>query len=100
MASSLFQSLFLWNVLVEIVNSASAMARWSVSILVFMECARRDESARGEPRDRAAVSILVFMECARRAGQHYSPVNQYIVSILVFMECARRAVTESPYIML
>ncbi len=40
-ATSRFQSLFLWNALVEAVGTADRSEAFLVSILVFMECARR-----------------------------------------------------------
>ncbi len=36
------------------------------------------------------VSILVFMECARRVYGQIASGSDWLVSILVFMECARR----------
>ncbi len=67
----LFQSLFLWNALVESLFLPIPKPLF-VSILVFMECARRGApgcDCDGVPQ----VSILVFMECARR-GVYPFPV--------------------------
>ncbi len=61
----MFQSLFLWNVLVEKIFRQCLWCPGLVSILVFMERARRDMEFQ-RCAVPARVSILVFMERARR----------------------------------
>ncbi len=85
-----FQSLFLWNALVECDIGDTDGRIFVVSILVFMECSRRGHSMALLPSAIQEFQSLflwnALVEMFRRSG----PSPCIGVSILVFMECSRR----------
>ncbi len=113
----MFQSLFLWNVLVEHERNIGPFAVICVSILVFMECARREHPASPHHELYGFQSLFlwnVLVEASPPYGQRPRDEFQSLflwnvlvemivtfpfgtmirVSILVFMECARRALLQ------
>ncbi len=112
----MFQSLFFWKWLADFNKPFHLTPPVSVSILVFLEVARRQRRGDKKRCSRRYVSILVFLEVARRpptgAGKivqkvgfqslffwkwladkyayHLKSLLSCPVSILVFLEVARR----------
>ena len=88
--AGMFQSLFLWNALVEEKPFSGHAGFWMFQSLFLWNALVESQGIRHRDA-RGEVSILVFMECARRALLDYLRLSSgYLVSILVFMECARR----------
>ncbi len=73
----MFQSLFLWKVIVEDAFGGVEVSYRFVSILVFMEGHRRVDGACRNLVD-ASVSILVFMEGHRRVFPLCFPCFRHI----------------------
>ncbi len=89
--AALFQSLFLWNVLVETRSSRRTGRRACVSILVFMECARRVIAWALWSKRWSSFNPCFYGMCSQSNACPRTRPIQSLVSILVFMECARRA---------